>query len=146
MNFEQMKALFVLSGLEILSYQELPNDYWPDREAYAEIRRNSPWWFVKTQYGWIKIGWRKRVISIHWDDTDYRSGVSTFADGRMISEITDHDVTKGETYVHAWGYADAVSILQNLELCCKQVQYAKENPEPEDDSTWSGTSDGGIGD
>lgn len=134
-----MKGLFVLSGLEILSYQELPNEYWSDPE------RKSPWWFVKTQYGWIKLGWRKRVISIHWDDTDYRSGVSTFADGRMISEITDHDVTKGETYVHAWGYPNAVETLQNLELCCRQVQYAKENP-IEDDPTWSGTSDGGIGD
>ena len=129
MNEESMKALFLLAGLDIESFYKLENPYWPDCEEYAEVRRKSPWWLVKTKHGLIKIGWRKRVINIDWSDTPYHSGVSKFADGRDIDALTNDDVTKDESMVHAWSYAKAVQYLSSLRLRLDQVVYAVENPE-----------------
>jgi len=128
MNEAKMKALFLLGGLDIESHHRLENKYWPDCDEYADVRRNSPWWLIKTKYGLIEIGWRKRVINIDWSDTGYRSGVSKFADGRDIDVLTKDDVTKDESMVHAYGYAKAVQYLSSLELRLRQVDAA-ENPE-----------------
>ncbi|KKN08303.1 hypothetical protein LCGC14_1058150 [marine sediment metagenome] len=128
MNEDKMKAIFLLAGLDIESHYELANEYWPDCAEYADVRRASPWWLVKTQYGLIKIGWRKRVINIDWSDTEYRSGVSKFADGSDIDVLTKDDVTKAESMVHAYGYAKAVQYLSALDLRLQQVAYAAENP------------------
>ena len=100
MKQEQVKGLFALAGIDVLRMWELPNQYWPD--AYVEERKNSPWWLVKTPKGLIEIGWRKRVISIRWDDTPVRR------------VLTDDDVTKDETMVHAWGYGKALAYLTAL--------------------------------
>lgn len=124
-----MKALFLLAGLDMESYYKLENNYWPDCEEYADIRRKSPWWLVKTKHGLIKLGWRKRVISIDWSDTDYRSGVSQFADGRLLDELTKDDVTKDESMVHAYSNHKALQYLSTLRFRLEQVAYAAENPE-----------------
>ncbi len=123
MNEERMKALFLLSGFEIEQSYKLANEYWPDCEDYADIRRDSPWWLVKTEYGMIKIGWRKRVIDIDWSDTEYRAGESKFWDGRDIDGIVKNEVmvTKGRMHIHAWGYAKAVEYLTILHLRLRQV-------------------------
>ncbi len=126
-----MKALFLLAGFKIESSYELANDYWPDCPEYADIRRRSPWWLVKTEYGLIEIGWRKRVINIDWFDTPYRSGVSKFADGRDIQILTSDEVTKDESMVHAYGYHKALQYLGELRHRLQQVAYAEANPEEE---------------
>ena len=100
MKQEQVKGLFALAGIDVLRMWELPNQYWPD--AYVEERKNSPWWLVKTPKGLIEIGWRKRVISIDWSDTDIRR------------EVTEEDTTKSETMVHAWGNEKALTYLTAL--------------------------------
>lgn len=100
MKQEQVKGLFALAGIDVLRMWELPNQYWPD--AYVEERKNSPWWLVKTPKGLIEMGWRKRVISIRWDDTEIRR------------VVTEDDVTKDETMVHAWGYDKALAYLTAL--------------------------------
>jgi hypothetical protein len=116
---QKMRALFTLAGIEILSVWQLPNDYWPevlpddwsdqrqvsDFLRYAEIRASSPWWLVKTYAGLVKIGWRKRVLNIDWSDTPIRA------------IITDDDVTKTETLVHAYSDLKAVEYLQKLASC-----------------------------
>ena len=116
---QKMRALFTLAGIEILSVWRLPNGYWPevlpddwsdqrqvsDFLRYAEIRASSPWWLVKTHAGLVKIGWRKRVINIDWSDTAIRA------------IITEDDVTKTETLVHAWSDLKAVEYLQKLASC-----------------------------
>ncbi len=119
MNEEEMKALFLLAGFEIEKSYKLANEYWP--ESYTDIRQNSPWWLVKTKYGMIKIGWRKRVINIDWSDTEYRDGESKFWDGRDIDVITTDNVTTDPTYIHAYGYAKAVEYLSILELKFRQL-------------------------
>jgi hypothetical protein len=99
MNEAQMRAIFLLAGIEISSVFKLPNDYWPDVPDYAELRRESPWWLVRTLSGLVKIGWRKRVIGIDWSDTVVRL------------EVTPDDVTKDGSMVHAYSYAKAVEYM-----------------------------------
>lgn len=102
MERKQLDALLLLSGLEYTQAYQIANNYWPDCEAYSDLRRKYPWWLVLTDLGPVMIGWRKRVISISWEDTPVR----------VI--VTDKDVTKSETMVHAWNYGDAVSNLTTL--------------------------------
>lgn len=100
MTSDQLKALFLLSGIEMLNQYEIRNKYWPDSETYDGVR--TPWWLVKTEFGMIEIGWRKRVISIDWSDT----GIAAI--------VTKDEVTKNDHSVHAWNYADAVKYLTTL--------------------------------
>lgn len=94
---KQLEGIFELAGIKILALKELKNQYWGDLPDGA-----YPWWFVKTEAGWIEIGWRKRVISIDWSDTPVRH------------VITADDVTRCETYVHAWSEAKAVEYVTAL--------------------------------
>lgn len=99
MNEAQMRAIFLLAGIEISSVFQLANEYWPDAPNYAKLRRESPWWLVRTAAGLVKIGWRKRVISIAWSDTCVRQ------------VVTQDDVTKDDTCVHAYTYGKAVDYM-----------------------------------
>jgi len=108
MKLNQMQALFLLAGIQVTNHWELPNDYWPD--PYVELRKNSPWWLVKTNQGLVKIGWRKSVISINWVDTDIRQ------------LVTNDDVTKDETMVHAWSYIKALEYLTKLAVLLNEVK------------------------
>lgn len=110
MKLEAVKALFTLANIEVLGTWELMNDYWPRAEHYYKIIVENPWWLVKTKAGLVKIGVRKRVVSISWEDTPIRK------------IITDEDVTKDETMVHAWTDADAVNYLKALALEIDKVE------------------------
>jgi hypothetical protein len=99
-NWEYFGGLFEKAGIEVINHWELPNGYWP--KAYLETSMTSPWWLVQTSIGMIKIGWRKRVITIHWDATPLRTIVTT------------DDVTKDDTMVHAWGSEKAVEYLTTI--------------------------------
>lgn len=112
MKLEEMKALFTLAGIEVLTHWELPNQYWP--EAYVDLRKANPWWLVKTKHGCVKIGWRKSVISINWEDTP------------IHQIITEDDVTKDEKMVHAWGYVKALTYLCNLAKYLRQLDQVEE--------------------
>lgn len=102
MNEQEMRALFLLAGIEVLAADRLENDYWPLYPEFDDVRRASPWWLVQTPFGFIKLGWRKRVIAIDWSRTAIRG------------EVTRDEVTKSETNVHAWSYASAVAYLTKL--------------------------------
>lgn len=115
MNIEIAKAIFLLAGIETKGFHQLVNEYWPDHENYDKIRRENPWWLVNTvKYGLIKIGWRKRVIQISWNDTDF-----SFL-------VTKDQVTCEPKYVHAWSYADAVKYLVSFAQFADQKIYADE--------------------
>lgn len=98
--FEDFQMIFKLAGYEHVVFHEIPNCYWP--EAYHSEYYCTPWYRVETALGDLRIGWRKRVISIHWRDTTIR---------RII---TKDEVTKDETMVHAWTNAKAVEYLGEL--------------------------------
>ena len=106
MKKDVVTSLFTLAGFKILNMWELKNKYWPD--SYPDMILQNPWWLVKTEYGLIEIGPRKRVINIDWSDTSIRK------------VITEDDVTKSETMVHAYGLSKALEYLAKLsiELCC----------------------------
>lgn len=105
MSEEVMKALFLLAGFDVESFYKLANDYWPDHPDYADIRRDSPWWLVKTKYGLIKIGNRKRVTVIDWSDTQYQDEMGI---------LTNDSVTKTTDMVHAWTVAKTLEYLTAL--------------------------------
>lgn len=115
MKSEEVTSLFTLAGIPMLNMWELPNQYWPIHENYAKIRAEKPWWLVKTNHGLIKIGWRKRVISIEWEDTPLR----------VI--VTEDDVTKEPTLVHAWNTEDAVKYLKVLGKHLKDLPAVRPN-------------------
>lgn len=115
MKEENLKSLFTIAGLPILRHWELPNQYWPrpklekGREhefiRYHALREEFPWWLVRTPFGMIQIGWRKKVIEINWHDT-----------GLAAIDLTTDDVTKFDYLVHAWSELDAVKYLTALRV------------------------------
>lgn len=104
MKRKEVESLFVLAGIPVLKIKALPDGYGysPDDDRYFKTLPRTVWWFVKTSVGWIEIGWRKRVININWEDTPIRK------------IITEHDVTKSETNVHAYSMEDALVYLKTL--------------------------------
>lgn len=107
-DIDKFKALFLLAGIEYTSHHELVNKYWP--EAYVEMKRDHPWALFITTFGPVVIGWRKRVISINWVDTKVRT------------VVTEDEVTKDVTMVHAWSYNKALEYLTALAKESKKEQ------------------------
>jgi hypothetical protein len=99
MTLEEVRAIFVLAEIPVKAFHQLANGYWPDSPEYDDIRRSNPWWLAVTEFGLIRIGWRKRVISIEWEDTPVRT------------IVTKDEVSKDEQMVHAWSHAKAVEYL-----------------------------------
>lgn len=96
----EVESIFALSGLKQNRMWELANGYWPDAPTYDDIRR--PWWLVQTEIGLIRIGWRKKVLEIDWESAEFRG------------LVTEDDVTKGQSMVHAWSTVKAVEYLTRL--------------------------------
>lgn len=78
----------------------IPNEYSRGDPSYF-----GPWFMVETPRGRVKIGWRKRVINIDWGETAIQLPSGTFE---------DEDVTKGATFIHAWGTDKAVQYLRKI--------------------------------
>jgi hypothetical protein len=97
---DEVTAILTLAGLPPVRMWELANGYWPDAPTYDDVRR--PWWLVKTAIGLIRFGRRKRVLEIDWQET----GVDVV--------VTDDDVTKESTMVHAWSTEKAVEYMKRL--------------------------------
>lgn len=101
---ESMKfweSAFKAAGFEVEDMWELTNSYWP--RSQFELILTNPWWLVKTKYGMIRVGPRKRVFVIDWEDTKVR-----------IPDLHGDDVTKGELYTHAWSKEEALMYLCSL--------------------------------
>jgi hypothetical protein len=96
-NQAEFEAAFLLAGFAYSEVVPIPNGY-----CSQSCCSDTPWFLFATEFGKIKIGWRKRVINIDWSDTPFR--------GR----ITKDDVTRGDDFTHAWGYGKAVTYLQEL--------------------------------
>lgn len=103
MTEDEVRALFTLAGISVLDVEALIDGYTydPKDSRFFDLKPRCVWWHVRVNDGWVKIGWRKRVIEIEWKDTSLRD-----------KEVTLDDVTKGETFVHAWSIEDAVRYLR----------------------------------
>ena len=86
-------------------FELLPNGYWCD-DCYSHI----PWFLFHTIDGDIIMGWRKRVISIEWQE-NYKS----FDMNKLFG---NEDVTKwkkgGKRGIHAWGKEKAYEYLKKV--------------------------------
>ena len=89
--------IFTKAGMERAVLHEIPNGYCPCEKC-------APWYIAKMPYGDIKIGWRKRVISIDWSSTKRN----------LLHLFKDEDVTKEPYLVHAWGTDKAVDYLKRI--------------------------------
>lgn len=76
----------------------IPNEYSRHDEA-------EPWMMLVTSRGRIKVGWRRRVISIDWTHSTLTAPPFLFADER---------VTQSGTGIHAYGADKAVEYLRRL--------------------------------
>lgn len=84
--------------------KEIPNEY----EGPDSTR---PWFIVVTPKGPIKIGWRKRVISIEWEkEVNPISGMQLFPQ-EDVTRSTQYD---NPHYIHAWGYVKCKEYLTKL--------------------------------
>ncbi len=120
---KELLAVFTLAGLKALQVFETENGYYS--------RGGAPWLLVKTQFGMIHIGWRKRVISINWLDT----GVEyTVAD----------DVTKEVSMCHAWSYAKAVEYLTGFRREAEKSYCVFRNKQFGDLTKWMESQDSMI--
>lgn len=106
-GWANFQSCFQLAGIQIINYWELTNPYWP--RCYTNTILEEPWWLVQTPFGLVKIGWRKRVINIDWSATQVR----------VI--VTEDDVTKSETNVHAYIFPKAIEYLTSLKQCAEKV-------------------------
>ena len=89
--------IFARADLPPVTLSAIPNEY-------CKCEACGPWFVASFVFGDIKIGWRKRVINIDWSGT-----------GRDLSKLFDgEDVTRGSSYIHAWGADKAVDYLKRL--------------------------------
>lgn len=78
--------------------KDIPNGYSKDMM--------NPWFIIVTHKGPIVIGWRKRVLSIDWSQSDIKEGAEEL--------FPNEDVTKYEQLIHAWGYDKAKDYISKL--------------------------------
>lgn len=97
---DEAESILKLAGFELIHTWELANGYWPDSPNYDDVRR--PWWLFMTQIGPVQIGWRKNVLHIQWSACKFR-GI-----------VTEDDVTKEPTCVHAWSVEKAITYMREL--------------------------------
>jgi hypothetical protein len=98
---EERNEILSVFGDRAIYVEEIPNGYCPDYCC-----KHLPWFIVTTNKGRIKIGWRKRVISIDWEDS--------IIDETGESLFPDEDVTKYNKNIHAWGIVKAKEYIDKL--------------------------------
>jgi hypothetical protein len=105
----KLKDCFALAGFEAVSMEPIKNGYWGKNDVMGA------WYNVRTPYGNIRIGWRKRVIEIAFDELKMAPWHKKHSpDLNWMSLFEKEDVTKSNTHIHAWGYPKAADYLQRL--------------------------------
>lgn len=82
--------------------EEIPNGYQPSDSYFQHL----PWFKVTTIIGRIKIGWRKRVISIDWSETVVKKS--------SFELFPDEEVTRSAWEIHAWSLLKAKEYIQKI--------------------------------
>jgi hypothetical protein len=104
----QFRGIFEKVGFKDIRMESLPNEYCPCDHC-------APWFNVNTEFGPIKIGWRKRVINIDWGAaTETLKACDQLPKKSILSLFKDEDVTKDNTYIHAWSLEDAQDYLGRI--------------------------------
>ena len=101
-EYKEIKGILDRSEIPYTEMVMIPNQYHPNPDPVYY----GPWFMVETPKGRIKIGWRKRVISIDWSESGWS------AKGSDV--VGDKEVTHWEEGVHAYGADKAVECLRRL--------------------------------
>jgi hypothetical protein len=137
LNESELRGLFQLAGFTVERLWQLPNGYVGVQEPLTDEqiekdrpgqpgvvgvfpehsdgvvrawmadyrwRHARPAWLVKTRFGLIEVTPRKRVLAIEWAETP----------ARII--ITEDDVTKHLSLVHAYTTTEALKYLTALRI------------------------------
>ncbi len=108
--FKKFGELFFEAGYRNVELIPIPNQY-PDK--------NGPWFRVTTAFGTITIGWRRRVINIDWSEAKLA----------IRPDFSKEDVTKEESFIHAWGYEAAIEYLRVLRAAAAGEHHAPKTRE-----------------
>ena len=100
-SMEYFQEVFKASEIPHTSIRAIPNEYYSTDPAWF-----GPWFIVETEWGPLRIGWRKSVINIDWSGTEIRH------DGDVL--FKDENVTCGRQMIHAWGKDKAIEYLKKL--------------------------------
>lgn len=128
---DDVTAAFQIAGIPSLAIWELSHSYFPFNPGESEettiknalYRASRPSWLVKTPYGLIALNLRKRVVDIDWKDTGYHA-----LDVGEGHPVTDDDVSKDTTYVHAYTLIKAAEYLTKLKQCLDQSGHGRPQP------------------
>lgn len=91
---------------EILSWFNGANIYVQNIKNQYDSESLFPWYKITTRRGHFVVGRRNRVCVIDWSETDIT----------MKGYDFEHDVTKGDKYIHAWTNEDAENYIETLML------------------------------
>ncbi len=86
---------------ELIYVKIIPNEYCSQPCCWS-----LPWLLVTTKKGDIKVGWRKRVINIDWEESDIMVEANDF--------FPNEETTKGLYYIHAWTLSKAKEYIERL--------------------------------
>ncbi len=84
-------------------YELLPNGYWEDAP-------HIPWFLYHTPDGDIITGWRKRVISIEWQENFKPFDFEKLFGSENVTKWQEN----GKRGIHAWGVDKAVEYLEKV--------------------------------
>jgi len=99
-KIQDRKDLIACFPQDMMIYvEDIPNEYW-------NAAHGTPWLMVTTPKGRIKIGWRKRVIVVDWEQSVISANTESL--------FPDEDVTKSGKMIHAWGYGKATEYLKKI--------------------------------
>jgi hypothetical protein len=125
MTEDKVRAIFLLANIPVQNLVKIENEYWQPNPEFNGIRHSSPWWLVAVQYGFIKIGWRKRVINIDWSATPLRIDRNSIPAYEFHKRpITTDEVTEWDSGIHAEGYHKAIEYLTEMDIRQRQWEYA----------------------
>lgn len=128
MTESKVLGLFAVADIPVTHHWKAFNGYysgraWPNPDHDEDWDRNTtwtsrwccvnPWWTVVTPWGPVNIGWRKRVIVIDWRATKVRT------------IVTEDNVTKSPSDVHAWSEEDVVKYLKALKKAFTDERFAR---------------------
>lgn len=99
-NEKTVANILGLAGFKVIRTYTLKNKYWPDLPEYHMY---AYWYLVRTEFGLIEIGPRKRVMSINWEDTSTK-----------LPNLTSDNVTKTDYLVHADSIPKTIEYLTSL--------------------------------
>lgn len=105
----------------VVFVEEIPNGY-----CSRGCCKHLPWFIVTTPVGRFRIGWRRRVILIDWEQT-----VRTKTSEELFAA---EKVTKDQKMIHAWNLKDAARYIEVIvaSVAADEAPTIDELDNPED--------------